>query len=1078
MKKRYLLAVLLLSMLCSIGVCAQFPSYACGGTRGVYYGGQMHYLSTDYWNQGNKMCHWAKTVSTSSWEGPWVNNDKPTATTGLPSGWSLPNSNSINEYGQGIVVNGSQLINYSVAFDSGNHANVLATWYDLAQKKFIDSRGIYKLSGSSWNGWGCAAAMFNGKIYVFLSECTLVSEDGSTYTKTGAIASGISSYQPMDAVTYYPADNIPRVMVLFSTCKSDGAGYVTWDGTATLPQASSTFKSIGSSGQYITGALMVGSAHSGSSGSCSFDSGDKALCVQIFLQYFVLGIGSKNMEHKEFNTTANTVKSKGECFLMNNISADAFRVFPWYKMSLNSTTGFWAQQQEIVVNVKFCDVRQGGCLPWETNFALASDWMVPQDYHNYTNGYGWQGVPTVTTEGDDATEEKIRRSYWSLAGVILGPPPFATNGLEDFEIRDLSNVTYGGGGSSSVKHTHSWENTFMISSDTEVFAGIKDVFGFKANFDIGYKYGMQGANTQAQTYTADYSYTCGTNDESSPDWGKHGWAIFVAPTLLVQYVELYAYDYSFGGTTGTKLGQQVTSVVGAGPAGGGSIPAIDVKACRFSLEYPGSSYDQYPGLMNGMQPFPGSEYLNSWEEMVWEYPGMPWDVIYGTGTMGGNHVSSLSTETTGDFNFSATSTNETSNGTTQDIDMSAGMSVTLGCKLLGMKESINAGYDCKWSNKTTTDTEISQNIKFGYGVGSPPDNCDNQEWVHDIEVQPFLLKPQDNIGGQPWIPSGYAMSKPWCMTWKVKNFHNCLIHIGGGPPPDHVDGNINGTTSEDACLDESQSKKWSSYSISGGHMVWEKSDGTLEPIPMTADQFVPALGATVKLNSSLFTADASSGTWKRNGSVWKFKTKASSKSDIVTIKLDFDARTWSFDGEKLMLAGHLKAGDSHTRVALNVNGKYGFSSVIVQNLKADWELKIPQTDPQKFSLTEYSGCFGWQDREDKIFLEGKLPAVMEGCGDLSFILNGHRHDYYLLADEEFVDAFQKGKEFVHKAGDTKIVVDFKKKTWSAQFKKGDFDGLMAPHGGRAKIEVKMGGATLYSAEHPIAKYSCKLSYKI
>lgn len=260
-------------------------------------------------------------------------------------------------------------------------------------------------------------------------------------------------------------------------------------------------------------------------------------------------------------------------------------------------------------------------------------------------------------------------------------------------------------------------------------------------------------------------------------------------------------------------------------------------------------------------------------------------------------------------------------------------------------------------------------------------------------------------------------------------------------------------------------------------MAWQEPDGSLEPIPMTADQFEPALGAVVKLNGHVLSATPSQGKWTRQGQTWKFKTNGSARSDAFTLKLDFGRQAWDFEGQKLPLSDHFKATDSHAMVILQVNDMYGFRFDIEQEVKSKWEITLTSTDPQKLEVTKYSGSFGWPDREDKILLEGRLPETLDGFGDFSFIVNGHQRDVLLLSLADFQRALAEGKELVFKEGGTHAVIDFGKKKWSVELAKDQFSRILTPRWGKARLGIKVGGASCYSQEHAITQFASKLTYK-
>lgn len=106
----------------------------------------------------------------------------------------------------------------------------------------------------------------------------------------------------------------------------------------------------------------------------------------------------------------------------------------------------------------------------------------------------------------------------------------------------------------------------------------------------------------------------------------------------------------------------------------------------------------------------------------------------------------------------------------------------------------------------------------------------------------------------------------------------------GGPPgpggdlhPDHPQISEEWTHEWEpgSHLEAAEAQKGSTYSIHDGVIAWQEDDGNLTPIPTTADQFDPALGASVRLNRYVFFADGHDGKWTKNGDIWKYKTEVS-----------------------------------------------------------------------------------------------------------------------------------------------------------------------------------------------------------
>ena len=160
---------------------------------------------------------------------------------------------------------------------------------------------------------------------------------------------------------------------------------------------------------------------------------------------------------------------------------------------------------------------------------------------------------------------------------------------------------------------------------------------------------------------------------------------------------------------------------------------------------------------------------------------------------------------------------------------------------------------------------------------------------------------------------------------------------------------------------------------------------------------------------------------------------------------------------------------------LTVNGSYAFRFDADQEVKTEWLLELPRTDDQQLEVTKFKGHLGWSDRKDEVVLEGRLPASLAVFGDLSLVSNGEQRDIPLLSLKGFRDALARGREVVYKSDGTKVVVDFGKGKWSAEFRDVDVHRLMAPRWGGVRLAVKVGGRTVCSVEHPIVDFTTKLS---
>jgi hypothetical protein len=1056
MKTRISLFLVVLFLLsCASSAWATLP----GGSRGVYYGGKLHYISL---SDDQRVSHYEGTVSSTNWHGPNGDGER-TGYLNLASGYKRQNPNKYAQ-GEGVVVMGALMLHYAVIWDPTGNPTLVVSRYDFNQEKFLANADgteapqvITKLAMSSSGIYGVAATVHRNKIYVFTNQFTLVSEDpqGLAYTLLPPLADGLTDYNALDAITFYPEEGPAKVMVAFTEPVPDhgsgGFAYVVWDGSAKFPLPPFQVREITS--EYIGGAALVLGTQGGND---YFSAGHKVPTIQMILQ--------SPYHYKiylfEYSIPTDTTSYQGYNHV--NYELQRLRVYPWFRSDLVDGRNRPVLQQSVVINFRHCTDAMCITHAWK-NFALTSDHLVPQNFDSY-GLYDWQGIANTTVAGNTPEEEAIRRKYWSLAGVVLGPPPFGTNQREEFEIQEHSNIEYGRDLTNQVKHSSSWSSTVTTSSTTEIKMGLSDKIGVKATLDASYAHGWKGSQATGTTSKAGIDLTMGTTDQTTGNWGAHGWAVFISPTLTVQRHAIYAYDYDIDKSDGTYLGLDLPTISQAIPANEYSPIPITVNAYRFFLANPGGPDDDIPGLMSGIGPFPNSIDLAGWQGQNWEAAEVPWSIIYGTGSYGGAPVPRVKQGTESTVNFSLTAKTEESYGRTNNISIKAGSNFSAATKLIGFEQTLSVGYDSEWSMETATETEISAALAIHYHFPAMSSECEGPSCVKSLVVQPYLLKAKDATA--PWVPTNYSLDQPWCIAWQVYSYaYKEAEVVGLAPLPASASGTFVGGAA---------AVRGSSYAIDGAHMAWLEEDGLVQPIPLTADMFDPAQETSILLNGRRFTTAAALGKWSRHGQVWKYQTKGDLKENAFSLQLDFGNATWSFQGAKLNLTDHLHAGRGHIRVELHVQGTYHFYCDLEHDLEIDWALDLLPADSTRLEVTKYSGS--WGRGEDKIQLHGTLPSELSSFGDLTFFLNGHPILFHLLAHEDFLTAMEQKKSFRHKDEEKQIVVDFKKKTWSVEFRRAAIAQLMAPRWGGARLGVAVGGAEWYAREHRIQRFTAKLTF--
>jgi hypothetical protein len=1036
-------------------------------TRGVYVNGQVHFCFLSGQSISHQACN-APDPTT------WLLSCETDASLSF-SGYRY----SLLTWGEGIAVFNDQIFysftaNNSFSSSAPEHAYVAN--YDLATKKWVgvkDLGSVHMDNKSQGSNAGAAVTVLNNTLYVFTDSGIYTSGDGISWASHPALLS--SNYQPLDAITIYPPDTDPLILVLVGYGGGWGNYYNDLDTELYNGKFGSDLVNHGCGiglGEIIYGdaALFPGTFAGGN----SFAAGAKAPVVQLFANSGASD-GPGEVRRAEWTYSAAGGSWNVDPHKLTHYSIDGLVSFPWYDTecypSSESTLVDHIQRQHLVINYYQCTSSSCKDHAWE-GMGFTSDALVPQNKDIAVSCNGWGGTGTDTSTSDDPSDMATLRKYWSLVGVVMGSPPFAVNGLDDYEIEDISNVNYGQEDGTEVSHAQTWENTVMCSAGLQVHAGFFDgLLKIEDQADIGYKHAWETEHEATQTNTVGFEIELGTSRSNPNDLeslGKYGWAIFNIPTVIVQDYAVYAYDYSVNSNTGTYINQDLhsTQVLGDG---------ISVQAYAFELENPGGPNDDVPGLMAGIGPFPKSTDLDDWGSSWEAASGGTWTTVLGNGTAGEPKVNTLrfTNGAGGTVHFTQDSETVDTSGQTTDVDVSDEMGIEVGTKLRGFKVNLSAGYEGTFTTSVTNSTSFGSEVEADLGMKpceSPETGC-----VGSLTIQPFWLKATDATA--PWIPTAYNQQLPWCMAWQITQR---TMDEGGQsglcPPPASTSGKVVGGSGggQEGGAPEASSDKGSHYSVKGGRLAWVDEMGTVTPIPVTADAFDPALGAAVSINRYSWSSAQAQGKWTRQGQVWKFKTRESVTRDTVTLKLDFASGTWDFDLGKSDLSEAFRASEGRLHLKFTVNDAFVFHCDLDPEVETAWELKLSPAHSDRMELTRYSGSYDPSKAKGEMTLKGTLPEGLDFFGDMSFEVNGRRYDVPLLSHKDFEKALDHKKPLTFDGGGLHLSLDFKQGSWVAKFKEGSMHTLLAPRWGASRVRVRVGGVPWYEGEIPIPNYTSKL----
>lgn len=1056
---------IILAAIAAMTVCllmAVTPAWGSPG-RAVYANGLVHKICDDgcdpmFISYGDLQMN----IGTVSSTGVFT----PNVVRQLSAPWSICRASDSGPRGESLAVFNNKIYYAYTAYVSctnaalGTHAFVAT--FDLTTRKWISPPK--DLGPVAWGTMGGAAiTVFDNQLYVITDSSTWTSGDGAGWTLR-SVLSADKTRQPLDAITIYPPDTSPRILIVYGTRPSTGSAYTglssaNWNGQF---GASSDFTMesipVWYSGMSINGrvSLLAG----------TMSGGAKTPVVQLFAYTSRAGSSKGAFRHATYAYTGSTGTWALDAVVMPaTVSYGVMNLVAFSSSTFQCDPAAPANQtlhQTIYAN--WSDGESWKAQSWD------SDYLVPKNPVTSCDRSG--GLGTDTSTGDTDEQKAIRRNYWSLAGVVLGSPPFGLNGVTDTSsIAALSMVRYGQDASSTVTHTQEWSNSSYFSSGMQLNAGLFDIFSASASYDSTYRHGWESSHSNTSSASKSVLISMGTESaKNAPqNLGRFGWAIFNVPVIMVQDWWVFAYDYNSAAATGTALNQDLHTVESS-PTG------LSLQQASFELSNPGGPSDTYPGLMAGMPAYAPSTNLSYWAGKNWEIDNR-WRTLQGNGTTGESkmnplvYTASSSTKTS----LSSGSTTADSTGETKSSELSVGMDIGGGTGLLGFKTSLKAGEESSMKmsveNSSSFTNELSADLVMN-DCAVLQAGC-----VTSLVVQPYFLQAVDKSA--PWIPTAYNMQLPWCVTWKVTDSQvivgglpSRVNRFGHSPAPFNAFGRVVSGSGGEAGGGAA-----THYTIEGGRMAWEDDNGQQTRIPMTADQFVPSRGVFLDLNGFSWSSLAAKGNWTRAGNIWMFQPTGPAQQPRVQMKLDFDSATFDVHVTNAEFERELQAAVPGLQLTLTVNEQYKFHSVFQNDFDITWRWSRAATQPDALEVTSFQGRFDSVKKTGNMAIAGTLPSNLQHFGDMGLETNG-RETLIPLSDlDNFEDAVRHRGVLRYAKEGLIVVVDFGTKTWSATFNNQAFHELLAPRFGMFRTRIHVGGIPWHRSEEPIVHFTSQLKLR-
>ncbi|MRR58790.1 MAG: hypothetical protein EG824_11345 [Deltaproteobacteria bacterium] len=1006
-------------------------------------------------------------------------------------------------------------------------------------------------------GSGAAITVFNtelnkqvNQLYLFTDNGIYTSGDGITWTYRSRPfhinALREAQHEPLDAVTINTPDG-QRILIVYGYLSGQHYYYdhldaVDWNGQFGSASQARIYNcangceyDANDSGLYDPSghwkarvSLSVGTKAKGNAGDDQdLAAGALKPAVQLFGQSGESFTTSDHNPARHAEYVYTTIANGWGTWTWDSTRVKYFNhenpslmVYPWSEFMCNATyPGRQSLRQSIVL--------LGGYNWWltETPFRFVSDSLIPR-YQDSNPACTFKDAEGNThamppPAGKVNITADIKRDYWTLVGVVLGGPPFSSNATTNTNILDkLSKVSISQDLTKTVETTTEMENTLSVSVGHTLTAGLFDMFTVSKSFDASYKHTWQKESGTKSSVKMSLNHAYGSGTATEAAIGTVGWLIFSAPHVYVQDFTVYAYDYrhdsSSGGTAltfpdGSNLDLQTVSTKPDEPP--------DYVDEYFDLRNPEASGEDFAGMgwFNYGDVYNNTDARDWWHAPIDRRTGEPldwqnderWETRAGDGsptyyhcTSGDNSCNAItpilaSSGSEDTRSYELVKETMTGSGHTNEIELNRGKSVGGELSLDGFKvggeNSINVGYDGKfsWNTKTTTGTGTA----IGLGQLVPACALTQTDCYKWVRVRPYWLNAVPSFaaaGRIPWIPSAFKNQSPWCLTWKITTTckvgeQNCPLSASAGnvalsplsasdggiggtaPPPVNAFGRVvNGNGGDDG------GAPYSHYVIQGGRMAWVDDDGGEHRIPMTADDFVPSIGATIEVAGG--TWSASGNAWKRHGDSWMFQTNPGAQPR-VTLNLDFGSATYDLTIQNADLNGRMLAGVTKARLVLGVNQRYKFFTILNHDIDISWQWSKPPADNATTHVTSFEGRYDSTNQSGKMEIAGTLPADLPAFGDMEINVNDHPYVVRLITMDGFQGAFETGSVFKYAKEGLILDIDFGKKTWSATFNEKAFHSLLAPRWGTVRARIIVGGVPWMTEDNAIVDYSANLKLR-
>ncbi len=244
----------------------------------------------------------------------------------------------------------------------------LVAVFDLTEDKFISvtklgSTPLHSDNLAQGKAAGAAIAVLNNMLYLFTDTNTWTSANGNDWAShtpgliTNANDGALIDYQIEDAITIFPSDSDPKILLLLGYTGSEGSTYdyltsVTWNGqfganSDYSPSVATTI--VYQNSITDTAGLLTGTARSPDHDY--FTDGAKAASVQLFVQFLTSSnYDVKRLEYNYQTTPGKWTIDPQHLHPCSNCGVYDLVAFPWYTDECSNDGATRIQRQHLSLN--------------------------------------------------------------------------------------------------------------------------------------------------------------------------------------------------------------------------------------------------------------------------------------------------------------------------------------------------------------------------------------------------------------------------------------------------------------------------------------------------------------------------------------------------------------------------------------------------------------------------------------------------------------------------------------------------------------------------------------------------------